>query len=480
MVFNKLLNEYFQTLNCTLKELSETSGLSVSVLTKYRSGERIPAHNSEQLADLVAGIVKFAEQKHIPNIYYDEVMAKFQGYLNPEADIQFFVEKVQNSFSDFLQTINDFTIEDSKSIFENLEVPASHHIRSKSKTYFSENGRKEAILEFFKNCILSKSQKSITHICDLHFSNLENDKEFLDAYTKAMAIVVKKGHKIKYVYNRQLPVNGLISHIKSFLPFYMTGIFKPYYFEDASNIYYNGLSICDNNILVEEGIVDYPESGKFLLSTAKELQSYYKDRAKFLMDKAHPLIDIFIKDSKKSYDFFIESHGFEDGLRYYISSSLPLFTLDDSILENILKRNSISKDDQIIIKEHIEKQKEQLKEFMKANFLYESLPELTEEQFNEHPVCLDLSGCFYEKKLSYTYEEYLKHLEATAVYAEEHDNYIITTNDNLALNNLQIRINPGKWTLLSKLYPFEAHFVVYEPQLRKAVENLFISQFNKR
>ena len=38
---------------------------------------------------------------------------------------------------------------------------------------------------------------------------------------------------------------------------------------------------------------------------------------------------------------------------------------------------------------------------MKANFLYESLPELTEEQFNEHPVCLDLSGCFYEKKLSY-------------------------------------------------------------------------------
>ena len=176
----------------------------------------------------------------------------------------------------------------------------------------------------------------------------------------------------------------------------------------------------------------------------------------------------------------MESHGFEDGLRYSISSSLPLFTLDDSILENILKRNSISKDDQVIIKEHIEKQKEQLKEFMKANFLYESLPELTEEQFNEHPVCLDLSGCFYEKKLSYTYEEYLKHLEATAVYAEEHDNYIITTNDNLALNNLQIRINPGKWTLLSKLYPFEAHFVVYEPQLRKAVENLFISQFNKR
>ena len=76
------------------------------------------------------------------------------------------------------------------------------------------------------------------------------------------------------------------------------------------------------------------------------------------MDKAHPLIDIFIKDSKKSYDFFMESHGFEDGLRYYISSSLPLFTLDDSILENILKRNSISKDNQVIIKEHIEKQKE--------------------------------------------------------------------------------------------------------------------------
>lgn len=42
MNFKNLLNIYLQELNCTPKQLSKVSGLSQTVISRYRNGERIP------------------------------------------------------------------------------------------------------------------------------------------------------------------------------------------------------------------------------------------------------------------------------------------------------------------------------------------------------------------------------------------------------------------------------------------------------
>jgi hypothetical protein len=44
----KHLNKYLKELNCSSKKLSNESGLSESVISRYRSGERTPVKNSEQ------------------------------------------------------------------------------------------------------------------------------------------------------------------------------------------------------------------------------------------------------------------------------------------------------------------------------------------------------------------------------------------------------------------------------------------------
>ena len=47
MNFAKKLNEYIELLDCTAKELAETSGLSAATLSRYRTGSRLP--DSEHL-----------------------------------------------------------------------------------------------------------------------------------------------------------------------------------------------------------------------------------------------------------------------------------------------------------------------------------------------------------------------------------------------------------------------------------------------
>ena len=56
MTFSELLNQYMEQLSCTGKELSEACGLSPSVISRYRKGERIPSAESEPVAKLARGI----------------------------------------------------------------------------------------------------------------------------------------------------------------------------------------------------------------------------------------------------------------------------------------------------------------------------------------------------------------------------------------------------------------------------------------
>lgn len=63
MQFHETLNEYLRRLNVTALKLSEASGLSPTVISRYRSAERTPAPDSEALTRLAKGIASLAEQK---------------------------------------------------------------------------------------------------------------------------------------------------------------------------------------------------------------------------------------------------------------------------------------------------------------------------------------------------------------------------------------------------------------------------------
>lgn len=63
MTFDEQLNAYIALLGCTAKELSDASGLSPSVISRYRAGSRAPEQDSDSLRSLVGGIVRLAEDK---------------------------------------------------------------------------------------------------------------------------------------------------------------------------------------------------------------------------------------------------------------------------------------------------------------------------------------------------------------------------------------------------------------------------------
>ena len=91
MNFKEVLNKYLKELNCSSKKLSNESGLSESVISRYRSGERTPVKNSEQLNKLTNALFNIAKDNNIDIRLYtiiyklvEDIEAAINGMLDPE------------------------------------------------------------------------------------------------------------------------------------------------------------------------------------------------------------------------------------------------------------------------------------------------------------------------------------------------------------------------------------------------------------
>ena len=81
MNFKEVLNEYLKELNCSSKKLSNESGLSESVISRYRSGERTPLKNSEQLNKLTKALFNIAKESGKNKYTFDKIVSDFNSTL---------------------------------------------------------------------------------------------------------------------------------------------------------------------------------------------------------------------------------------------------------------------------------------------------------------------------------------------------------------------------------------------------------------
>lgn len=77
MKFNDALNTYLESLNCSSKKLSKESGLSEPTISRYRSGERTPAKDSNQFKKLINAIFNIAKENGKNKYSLDKITSDF-------------------------------------------------------------------------------------------------------------------------------------------------------------------------------------------------------------------------------------------------------------------------------------------------------------------------------------------------------------------------------------------------------------------
>lgn len=558
--FNKLLKE----LNCTSRKLSINSGISESVISRYRSGERTPKKDSTQINKLIDTLYNISHEQelkytkediknillstlqednsfdyetlsknlnnliitlninindlskyivfdssHISRIRYGKTKPsdpisfsnKIANYIvlkyNDSDNIkrlsllinnnitsntlfdQIFTYLTSNNNSsnnednhinDFLNNLNNFDLNDYiKAIkFDQLKVPTIPFYKARTKNYYELEEMKQAEIDFLKATVLSKSKEDIFMCSDMPMEDMAKDIEFGKKWMFGIAMCLKKGLHLNIVHNLDRPFNEMMLGLESWIPIYMTGQVSPYYFKEYKNIIYGHLNYTSGNYaLYGECIKGYHDKGKYYLtSNSKEIE-YYKNKTNYLLKKATPLMEIYIEKNKDLYQTFLLNDSKIKSNRQRTLNTLPLFTINDKLLDKILKRNKISKEDIIKIKKYKQGEENYVNNILKNNIITDTIYNYENEFTNN--LSLSLENIFYNQKITYTYHEYLEHLKDTINYSNK--NYHVIINNDQTFKNISINIVDNNYVIISKNINPTIHFVIRHPKLKSAIEN---------
>ena len=568
MNFKEVLNKYLKELNCSQKMLSESSGLSETVISRYKSGERTPVKNSEQLTKLTTAIFNISktmskkqytldkiendfnkvlqndnfdyttlsnnlnilitslkisinemskyivfDSSHISRIRYGKAKPSnpiefsnkictyiFNRYNNPD-DINNLMTiigckkndlsnnnfyntlftwltsesiKVKNQINDFLYDLDSFNLNDYiKAIkFDELKVPSIPFYKAKSRHYYGIEEMKEGELNFFKATVLSKSKEDIFMCSHMPMEDMAEDVSFGKKWMFAIAMCLKKGHHLNIIHNLDRPFNEMMLGLESWIPIYMTGQISPYYLKDSKNSVYNHLDYVSGNVaLTGECIKGYHNKGMYYLTTNKNEIKYYKEKSELILKKAKSLMQIYRENNIKEYELFLKNDEEIPCDRTRYLSSLPLFTISDKLLNKMLKRNKFSKTD---IDKIIKYKKEELKymnNILKRNKVNDYIYIIEENEFKNDPPSLSLNNLFIDKKIKYTYNEYIEHLRQTKEWSKQEKNYELNYVNDKTFKNITITFIKNHYVIISKSSNPTIHFVIEHPKLVEAIEN---------
>lgn len=568
MNFKEVLNKYLKELNCSQKMLSESSGLSETVISRYKSGERTPVKNSEQLTKLTTAIFNISktmskkqytldkiendfnkvlqndnfdyttlsnnlnilitslkisinemskyivfDSSHISRIRYGKAKPSnpiefsnkictyiFNRYNNPD-DINNLMTiigckksdlsnnnfyntlftwltsksiQVKNQINDFLYNLDSFNLNDYiKAIkFDELKVPSIPFYKAKSRHYYGIEEMKEGELNFFKAIVLSKSKEDIFMCSHMPMEDMAEDVSFGKKWMFAIAMCLKKGHHLNIIHNLDRPFNEMMLGLESWIPIYMTGQISPYYLKDSKNSVYNHLDYVSGNVaLTGECIKGYHNKGMYYLTTNKNEIKYYKEKSELILKKAKPLMQIYRENNIKEYELFLKNDEKIPCDRTRYLSSLPLFTISDKLLNKILKRNKFSKTD---IDKIIKYKKEELKyinNILKRNKVNDYIYIIEKNEFKNDPPSLSLNNLFIDKKINYTYNEYIEHLRQTKEWSKQEKNYELNHVNDKTFKNITITFIKNHYVIISKSSNPTIHFVIEHPKLVEAIEN---------
>ena len=525
MTFSEQLNAYISELNCTAKELTDVSGLSASVLSRYRTGSRVPTTDSEQFMQLVQGIATIANERGYSEFTVEKIQKTLEDCLQDAtfpyelfqinfdtlltslsinvADLSHFlnfdssyISRIRNgqrrpsnpqdfaqnvskyiaghcSESDkvtiaklvhcttdeinndslcrdkiihwllneqiekkdvvlpFLSKLDEFDLNEFiRSIhFDELKVPSVPFQLPTSKNYYGIDEMCEGTLDFFKATVLSKSKEDLIANDDTPMADKANGTDFMKKYIFAVALTLKKGLHIHFIHNINRPFEEMMMGLEGWIPMYMTGQISPYYLKDVHNkLFGHFLYSSGAAALSGECIMDYHQNGKMYLTKNKTEMSYYRQRALDILSKASPLMDIYRIESKDAFYSFVERDIVTPGNRRSILSALPIHTLSEELLLQILNHNHIEEADKKRILDFAKKQRQLYENILSNRQIIDEIPVISEMEFLEQPMLLPLSEIFYEKDIVYTYAEYLEHMEQTITYSQNNSNYTVKQN----------------------------------------------------
>lgn len=480
-------NHMIESLDINMKSMANDTSFDVSYLYRIRSGERRPAelgHFCNIIAEYItkkysspAGFEKAAQLLGCDKDSLSDA-AVFQKTVLQFLTSETVVDSPKSQqMGSFLQKMDDFDLDEFIRVihFDELKIPTLPVHLPTSTTYYGLKNMRKAELDFFKITATSKSSEPIFMCSDMPMTEMADDMDFNKKWMFAIAASIKKGYHINIIHDVERPFEELMLGFEAWIPIYMTGQVSPYHFPGYKNTTFRQLNYCSGVAALHgECIEGFHGDGKYYLTNNKSELAYYKKKCENILASAKPLMEIYDENRIQEYDKYVETSANEKRDRIVILSSLPMYTMPEKLLTDMIKNLPLDKQNAIL---HARKQElDATEQLLSTNHVTVKLMEISKEEFQKQPMRLFLAGAFVSDNIEYTYEQYQEHLQSTKDFEATHDKYLIDFVDQVPFRNIQVQIVKGHSVIVSKIKAPMIHFVIHHPTLVRALENFQIAK----
>ena len=232
MTFSEQLNKYIKQIECSSKDLVISSGLTSSVISRYRRGDRTPSLKSKQLEQLTDGLYKLSLTRKM-NITKEEIYTALSDTLN---DISIDFEQLSKNFNNLVTTLNINVAELSR--LSSYDASFLSRIRTGNGNPSHPKDFATTVCNFImKKYTSDDDKKAVALLINSSLEELENDLNYFNKLFNWFTTNSTPSHNYIDDFLTNLDKFDLNEYIKAihfdemkvpFVPFYKT-ISKTYY-----------------------------------------------------------------------------------------------------------------------------------------------------------------------------------------------------------------------------------------------------------
>lgn len=415
--FGKRLAAVMELANLSNFRLAKALNVDVSVISKYRSGVRVPRINNPLIHDIamvltprIFSLDAAAGLCRIMGVQPDEVADEKLASRCLEAWLRDFGTVDTSLIESFLEDIDAFSPDTTLSLMS-PENAAGDAEQDEESFYYGPKGLRRAVLRFLSGAAC-RGKTTLMLYSDQNMEWLTGNTEFSAKWMSLMSAFVRAGGKIRIIHNVDRSLEEMLAAITSWIPLYISGSIESWYStKRGGERFSHTMFINPEHACVISGyVLGREKNARYAFVTDKDELAYYQVFFNDLMEDCRPL-------------FVIEPGGMnpqltpmrKDAEVHIVNNTLSLSTMPKAVIDSVLERSALPDETRSSILAEHSFRSDALKEKLGEGVMHECVSIPDEAALFTGHVRIDTELA----SLYYTPEEYAEHIHRILQLSEE-------------------------------------------------------------
>ncbi|MBR3640492.1 MAG: hypothetical protein IKN53_00500 [Oscillibacter sp.] len=420
--FGDRLGLAMELANVSAMRLARALNVDASLISKYRSGLRVPRVNHPVIREIGAVLAariyaldRIAGLAQLLGVPRAELTGESVGAKRLEAWLRDFSAADTSLIEGFLEGVDAFPSGAGAPLLP-PEAAADEATRNDCAEYYDGvDGLRRAVLRFLANAVESR-QPSLLLYSDQSIDWLVTDRDFALRWASLMSAYVGGGGKIRIIHNVDRGLEEMIEAIRKWLPLYLSGGIESWYCTRSGGdrfthtLFLAPQRACIFGVHAAQG----EHRARYRYATQAQDLAHYAALFEDLLADCRPLLTMSRYGAGARLPAVMR-----DGAVHSVVRTLSLATMPEPLLRAVLARSAVSDETARKVLAERASQRELMEELLERGEFRECIALPEEAALYGGQVALDTAYA----PLFYLPEEYGEHVRSVLALTEQTPNY---------------------------------------------------------